>query len=62
MQFTKDSFYLALRERMMALNPQRRVMVDGVSRASIFANENEPLSAKAIEEDSFYLRWERRER
>ena len=56
MQFTKDSFYLALRERMMALNPQRRVMVDGVSRAAIFASENEPVSAQALQEDSFYLR------
>jgi len=57
MQFTKDSFYLALRERMMSLNPQRRVRVDGVSRAAMFASENEPVSAKTIEEDSFYLRW-----
>jgi hypothetical protein len=62
MQFTKDSFYLALRERMMALNPQRRVMVDGVSRAAIFASENEPVSAQALQEDSFYLRWGGRSR
>jgi hypothetical protein len=57
MQFTKDSFYLALRERMMALNPQRRVVLDGVSRAAIFTSENEPVSAQALQEDSFYLRW-----
>ncbi len=57
MQFAKDSFYLAMRERMMALNPQRRIVVDGVSRVGIFASENEPSSGRVQQDDSFYLRW-----
>jgi hypothetical protein len=57
MQFAKDSFYIALRERVMALNPQRRVIVDGVNRVAIFARENEPTSGQALQEDTFYMRW-----
>jgi hypothetical protein len=57
MQFAKDSFYTALRERMMAVNPQRRITVDGVSRAAMFASENEATSSRPMQNDSFYLRW-----
>ena len=28
MQFTKDSFYMALRDRLAALNPQRTVTLE----------------------------------
>lgn len=58
MQYAKDSFYAALRERMMALNPERTINLDGVSRAAIFVVENEPTSARAQQNDCFYLRWE----
>ena len=57
MQFAKDSFYSAIRERMMSVNPQRRIWLDGVSRAAIFARENEPTSSRAMQDDSFYVRW-----
>jgi hypothetical protein len=57
MQFAKDSFYTALRERMMAVNPQRRITLDGVSRAAIFVSENEATSSRSMQYDSFYVRW-----
>ena len=57
MQFAKDSFYTALRERMMAVNPQRRIVLDGVSRAAIFVSENEATSSRSMQNDSFYVRW-----
>ena len=31
MQAAKDSFFMALRDRLMALNPARTVNLDGVS-------------------------------
>lgn len=57
MQFAKDSFYAALRERIRGVNPGRTIRVDGVERAAIFTKENEPTSVRGLQDDSFYVRW-----
>ncbi len=35
MQFAKDSFYMALRERLASLNPQRTVTLNGATRPAV---------------------------
>lgn len=55
MQFAKDSFYLALRARLAALNPARVVNVNGVIRTAVMVIENEPAGSWLP--DTFYLRW-----
>jgi hypothetical protein len=57
MQFTKDSFYATFRERLRGVNPGRTIRLDGVDRTAIFSKENEPTSARGLQDDSFYLRW-----
>ena len=50
MQFTKDSFYMALRQRLAALNPERTVTVNGVTLPAVVVAENElvvPVDAVA---------------
>jgi len=56
MQNAKDSFYMALRSRLCALNPQRTVLLRGAMRPGILLEEAEaPLSP--IPNDVFVLRW-----
>jgi len=57
MQQAKDSFYMALRERLAAADPERTVVVDGASRPAIVVEENE-ASAMNLE-DAFRLTWGR---
>jgi len=57
MQFAKDSFYMALRERLAGLNPQRTVTVNGVVRPAILVLENEMPTAQQQLPDAFYLQW-----
>lgn len=57
MQFTKDSFYMALRERLAALNPQRTVMVAGATRPAVIVAENELVIPVEPSPDAFYLEW-----
>jgi hypothetical protein len=45
MQFAKDSFYIALRDRLAALNPARTVVVQGRMRPAVLVQENEPASS-----------------
>jgi hypothetical protein len=40
MQAAKDSFYMALRARLMALNPSRTLSIDGVAVPAIVVREN----------------------
>lgn len=55
MQFAKDSFYVALRDRLAAVNPERTVTVDGVVRPAVLVAENEgPLAGV---ENAFVLAW-----
>jgi hypothetical protein len=57
MQAAKDSFYMALRDRLGALNPARTMVVDGVTIPAIVVRENmEPQFAEA-QAGAFYVDW-----
>jgi len=57
MQFAKDSFFLALQERLAGLNPARTVMLDGATVPAIVVSENLPPSFMEPEPDTFYIEW-----
>lgn len=57
MQCAKDSFYMALRERLAAVNPARVMLVNGVTRPAIQVAENETVSAAEPTADVFYIYW-----
>ena len=57
MQATKDSFYVALRDRLVVVNPQRTVTLDGVTRPAIAVVENEPPTGGPPLSDTYYLSW-----
>jgi hypothetical protein len=56
MQNAKDSFYMALRTRLAAINPERTVLLRGAVRPGILVEEAEaPFSQ--LPSDVFVLRW-----
>ena len=56
MQNAKDSFYIALRTRLIAINPQRTILLRGAQRPGILVEEAEaPFSQ--LPSDVFVLRW-----
>lgn len=55
MQKTKDSLYVALRDRLAALDPARVVFLDGASRPAVVVAENGPVTAAPPLADAFYL-------
>ena len=56
MQNAKDSFYMALRTRLAAINPERTILLRGAVRPGILVEEAEaPLSQ--IPNDVYVLRW-----
>jgi hypothetical protein len=57
LQSAKDSFYVALRERLAALNPQRTVNLAGQDVPAILVEENEAASPAQPLPDCFYLRY-----
>ena len=57
MQFTKDSFYIALRERLASLNPQRTVTLNGVTRPAVIVAENELTIPVEPLPNAFYIEW-----
>lgn len=56
MQNAKDSFYMALRSRLSAINPQRVILLRGTLRPGILAEEAEGASNQ-LPNDVFVLRW-----
>lgn len=56
MQNAKDSFYEALRGRLSALNPERTVLVRGVTRPGLVVDENETESIAELP-DCFHMSW-----
>jgi hypothetical protein len=55
MQAAKDSFYMALRERLAGLNPARTMVIDGVTVPAIVVRENmEPRFVEA-QPEVFYV-------
>ena len=56
MQNAKDSFYMTLRTRLAAINPQRTILLRGTIRPGIVVEEAEaPFSQ--LPNDVFVLRW-----
>jgi hypothetical protein len=55
MQNAKDTFYVTLRGRLAALNPDRTVIVRGAVRPAVVVNENELEGPPLV--DTFVLRW-----
>ena len=57
MQATKDTFYVTVRDRLVAVDPQRTIIIDGVTRPAILVAENEPPGGGPPLCDAFYLYW-----
>src|ERR1700744_1151205 len=56
MQNAKDSFYMALRTRLVAINPDRIILLRGAVRPGILVEEAEaPFSQ--LPDDVYILRW-----
>lgn len=56
MQNAKDSFYMTLRARLVAINPERNIVLRGATRPGILVEEAEaPFSQ--LPNDVFVLRW-----
>ncbi len=55
-QNAKDSFYEVLRDRLANANPDRTVVVRGVTRPAVLVDENETANV-ASQTDCFHLRW-----
>lgn len=56
MQSAKDTFYVALRDRLAGVNPGRTMVVRGVTRPGVLVEENE-LATAYEPVDVFRLRW-----
>ncbi|MGH9579686.1 MAG: hypothetical protein ACRD2R_01725 [Terriglobales bacterium] len=57
MQSAKDTFYVALRDRLAALNPARTVFLDGALRPAVIVVENQPVTPTPPLPDAFYVAW-----
>jgi hypothetical protein len=55
MQFAKDSFYMAMRDRLSDADPERTVSVEGVVRPAVLVAENEG-DVSAVK-DAFVISW-----
>jgi hypothetical protein len=56
MQNAKDSFYMALRTRLVAINPERTILLRGTVRPGILVEEAE-APFNQLPSDVFVLRW-----
>jgi len=57
MQFAKDSFFLALQQRLAGLNPSRTVTVNGATVPAVVVVENLPPSSAEPQPNAFYIEW-----
>ena len=57
MQFTKDTFYITLRNRLANVNPSRVITLEGATRPGIVVAENEAVIPVRPLPDAFYLEW-----
>jgi hypothetical protein len=57
MQFAKDSFFLALQQRLAALNPARVITLNGATVPAILVTENLPPSSAEPQPNTFYVEW-----
>jgi hypothetical protein len=56
MQNAKDTFYEVLRSRLAAINPDRTIVLRGVTRPGLLVQENELETAVALP-DCFRMSW-----
>lgn len=56
MQNAKDTFYELLRSRIAVANPERTIVLRGVTRPGVLVEENELVSTVTMP-DCFRLRW-----
>jgi hypothetical protein len=56
MKKARDSFYVALRDRLQVFNPARQVLIRGVWRPGVVVEENESFAA-IVPDNVFVLRW-----
>src|SRR5580698_5119282 len=57
MQFAKDSFFLALQQRLAGLNPARTVTVNGATVPAVMVIENLPPASAEPQPNAFYIEW-----
>ena len=57
MQAAKDSFYMALRDRLAGLNPARTIVVDGITIPAIVVRENMEPQFTEAQPEAFYVDW-----
>jgi len=57
MQFAKDSFFLALQQRLAGLNPVRKVTVNGATVPAVVVVENLPPTFAKPQPNTFYIEW-----
>src|SRR5579863_5769075 len=57
MQFAKDSFFLALQQRLAGLNPERMVTINGATVPAVVVVENLPPSSAEPQANAFYIEW-----
>lgn len=57
MQFAKDSFFMALQQRLAAVNPARTVTVNGAPVPAVLVVENLPPSSAEPQPNTFYIEW-----
>lgn len=57
MQSLKDSFYIALRDRLAVRNPDRKVVIGSEERPAIVVAENELVAAASPLLEVFHLNW-----
>jgi hypothetical protein len=57
MQFAKDSFFLALQQRLAGLNPARTVTINGATLPAVLVTENLPPASAEPQPNTFYIEW-----
>jgi hypothetical protein len=57
MQFAKDSFFLALQERLAGLNPARTITLNGTTMPAILVLENQLPTASEPLPNTYYIEW-----
>ena len=57
MQNAKDTFYMLLRSRLAALNPERTTLIRGALRPAVLVVENELDDVANAPSDTFLLHW-----
>jgi hypothetical protein len=57
MQFAKDSFFIALQQRLAGLNPARTATINGTTVPAVLVAENLPPSSSEPLPNTFYIEW-----